>query len=63
MDKAQTMQHHTSPSFARRHSFVLIGHETFVHPVNQPSVCDHSSDQAEVIETLDAHLFQVTTLP
>ena len=40
-----------------------IGHETFVNHVNQPWSFDHRSDQAEVIETLDANLFHVTPLP
>jgi hypothetical protein len=57
------MQDHPGHSFARRNDFLLIGHEPCVNPVKQPYVLDHSREQAEVIKTLDAHLFQVPTLP
>src|SRR4029434_190242 len=63
MGQAQAMQNHSGDSFAWRHHFLLIWHETSVNHGHQPSVLHHRSDQASMIETLDANLFHLATLP
>src|SRR4029450_10750791 len=63
MGKAQAMQNHSGDSFAWRNHFLLIWHETSVNHGHQPSVLHHRSDQASMIETLDANLFHLATLP
>src|SRR4029453_2997096 len=63
MGQAQAMQNHSGDSFAWRHHFLLIWHETSVNHGHQPSVLHHRSDQASIIETLDANLFHLATLP
>jgi hypothetical protein len=40
-----------------------IWHEMSVNHVHQPSVFDDRSNHAYMIETLDANLFHLTTLP
>jgi hypothetical protein len=60
---AHAIQHHAGHGLARRHHCWIIWHEMSVQHVQQPEVLADRSNHASVIETLDAHLFQVTTLP
>jgi hypothetical protein len=63
MGKAQAIEQHAGHGFARRHHCLIIWHEMPVNHVHQPSVLDDSSNQTSVIETLDAHLCHLATLP
>src|SRR5215475_9092858 len=58
---AHCMRSHGIPAWPE--PLLLIGHEMSVNHINQPYVLDHRSKQAQVIETLNAHLFHVTILP
>jgi hypothetical protein len=61
--KAQAREAQPGHGCARRDPLWRIGHQACVDPSAQPEVLKHRSAQASVIQTLNVHLFQVTTLP